>query len=143
MTTKVMQNKTKPSIIMSEADHVRLTDLALAAQNRSPEVTEELLAEMERADVVPTGTVPPDVVQMGSTVEYRSENAQHRRVTLVFPGEADIAQGRVSILTPIGTALIGLSPGQSIEWTARDGRKHELTVMSVEPPRTSDTGSEA
>ena len=56
------------------------------------------------------------------------------RVTLVFPGEADIAQGKISILTPIGAALIGLSAGQSIDWTARDGRIHRLKVESVEAP---------
>jgi regulator of nucleoside diphosphate kinase len=52
----------------------------------------------------------------------------------VYPGEADIAQNRVSILTPIGAALIGLSVGQSIAWSARDGRQQVLTVLSVEPP---------
>jgi regulator of nucleoside diphosphate kinase len=74
---------------------------------------------------------------MGSVVEFRSNTSQQGKVTLVFPGEADIAKGRISILTPIGAALIGLSSGQSIAWTARDGRKHELTVVSVEPPSPS------
>ncbi len=68
---------------------------------------------------------------MGSTVEYESDIEGARTVTLVFPGEADIALSRVSILTPIGTALLGLSPGQSIGWTARDGRRHQLTILSV------------
>lgn len=68
---------------------------------------------------------------MGSIVEFRSNDGQERRVTLVYPGEADIAQGKISILTPIGTALIGLAPGQSISWTARDGKQHELNVLSV------------
>jgi regulator of nucleoside diphosphate kinase len=53
-------------------------------------------------------------------------------VTLVFPGDADIAEGKVSILTPIGTALLGLSPGQSIDWLARDGRSHRLSILSVQ-----------
>ncbi|MGE0241516.1 MAG: GreA/GreB family elongation factor, partial [Parvibaculaceae bacterium] len=48
-----------------------------------------------------------------------------------FPGEADIAEGRLSILTPVGTALIGLSVGQSILWTGRDGQQHKLTVLDV------------
>ncbi len=137
-----MRNSNKPKITISEADHVRLTDIALAAEDRAPEVTEELLAEIDRASIVPTGSVPSDVVQMGSTVEYRTEASQQRRVTLVFPGQADIDKGRISIMTPIGTALIGLSPGQSIEWTARDNRKHELTVISVDPPETSPARTE-
>ncbi len=53
-------------------------------------------------------------------------------MTLVFPGEADIAKGKISVLTPIGAALIGLSASQSIDWTSRDGRIHRLTVESVE-----------
>jgi regulator of nucleoside diphosphate kinase len=57
-----------------------------------------------------------------------------RRVTVVYPLEDDIAPGNISLLAPIGTALIGLSQGQSIDWTARDGRRHRLTVVSVEPP---------
>jgi regulator of nucleoside diphosphate kinase len=71
---------------------------------------------------------------MGSTVAFRSDDGQQRQVTLVYPGEADFARGRVSVLTPIGAALIGLSPGQSIAWTARDGRQHRLTVLSVGRP---------
>ena len=126
-----------PNIVVSDADHDRLTSLATATIDRVPEVAEELLAEMERADVVSTRSVPRNVVQMGSTVEVRPDDGQQRRVTLVFPGEADIAQGKVSILTPIGTALIGLSEGQSIMWTARDGRRQRLTVLAVEAPRAA------
>ena len=54
-----------------------------------------------------------------------------RTITLVYPGDADISEGKVSVLTPIGTALLGLSEGQSMHWTARDGREHELTVTAV------------
>ena len=71
---------------------------------------------------------------MGSIVEFRNGAGEHRRIELVFPGEADITKGRISILTPIGAALIGLSVGQSIGLTARDGRPQELTVLKVEQP---------
>jgi regulator of nucleoside diphosphate kinase len=127
-------NGRMPSIVVSDADHDRLTSLATAAIARVPEAAEELLAELERAEVVAPMSVPPDVVRMGSTIDIRSDNGQRRRVTLVFPGEADIAAGKVSILTPIGTALIGLAEGQSITWAARDGRRHRLTVLAVEAP---------
>ncbi|RCS23100.1 nucleoside diphosphate kinase regulator [Phyllobacterium salinisoli] len=132
--TQLKKSSRKPRIIVSDIDYKRLTNLASGAQSQFAEVAEELQAELDRAKVVPAISVPADVVQMGSTVEFRSDNAQQRRVTLVFPGEADIAQNRISILTPIGAALIGLSIGQSIMWTARDGRKHELTVVQVEQP---------
>ena len=55
-------------------------------------------------------------------------------MTLVYPAEADIDAGRVSVGTPIGTALLGLAEGQSIDWTARDGRRQRLTVVAVERP---------
>jgi regulator of nucleoside diphosphate kinase len=121
-----------PRIVVTQTDHERLTDLALATLDRSPEVAEELLAEMERAKVVSAASLPANVVRMGSTVSFRTETDQARRVKLVFPADADLEQGRLSILTPVGAALIGLSEGQSIAWTARDGRRHELTVTSVE-----------
>lgn len=127
----------KPKIVVTESDLERLTGLATAALERIPEVAEELLAEMDRAKVVSPKQMPADVVRMGSIVEFDSDSAQHRRVQLVFPGEADIEQGKISILTPIGTALIGLASGQSIAWTARDGKKHTLTVKTVEQPSPS------
>jgi regulator of nucleoside diphosphate kinase len=140
MTTQKTQlhqdTEVMPPIIVSETDHERLTSLAAAAEERSPEVARVLQTEMQRARVVPLEAVPADAVRMGSTVEISSEG-QRRRVTLVFPGEADIASGRISIMTPIGAALIGLSSGQSIAWTARDGRRHQLTVLSVEQPHVS------
>ncbi|GGB05892.1 nucleoside diphosphate kinase regulator [Brucella endophytica] len=130
--TQPKNSRRKPRIVVSDIDYKRLTDLATGAESRFPEVAEELLAELDRAHVVVAGSVAAKVVRMGSTVEFRSDSAQQRRVTLVYPGEADIAQNRISILTPIGAALIGLSTGQSITWTARDGREHELTVIAVE-----------
>ncbi len=123
-----------PGIIVSEADYRRLTDLAMAVQARQPEVAEELLAEMERAEIADADALPGNVVRMGSLVRFRQDDGQERQVRLVYPGEADIAEGKVSILTPIGAALIGLRDGQSIMWTKRDGGRHRLTVLSVEAP---------
>jgi regulator of nucleoside diphosphate kinase len=134
MTQPIQKTHRKPKIVVGELDHGRLTGLANGALERIPEVAEELLAEMDRAKVVATAKLPADVVRMGSFVTFDSDSAQHRRVQLVYPGEADIEQGRISVLTPIGAALIGLSAGQSIAWTARDGKKHVLTVMAVEQP---------
>lgn len=121
----------KPKIVVRQSDYDRLQGLASAAQSRNPAVAEELAAELDRAGIVADAKIGPNIVRMGSTVEYESDIEGKRTVTLVFPGEADIAQGRVSILTPIGTALLGLSPNQSIGWMARDGRRHRLTIVSV------------
>lgn len=127
-----------PKIVVSQTDQQRLTLLAMDALNRAPDVASELIAEMERAQVV--ASVPDSVVRMGSMVTYKADDGRERRVQLVFPGEADIGSGKISILTPIGTALIGLSEGQSIAWTARDGSERHLTVLKVE--NTPDSNGE-
>lgn len=129
--TSKNSSRRKPAISISDADYPRLMRLAEAIANQSPELADELLEELERARVVKAARLPDTVVRMGSTVTYSSDDGQRKTVTLVFPAEADIARGRVSILTPVGTALIGLSPQQSIAWTARDNRRHRLTVESV------------
>ncbi|MFC0217930.1 regulator of nucleoside diphosphate kinase [Pseudochelatococcus lubricantis] len=121
-----------PRIVVSEEEQERLSALAASISARNPELAEELQGEMERARVVRPDKMPAGVVRMNSRVEFESDDGQRRRVTLVYPGEADISAGRISILTPIGTALIGLSEGQSINWTARDGREQRLTVLSVD-----------
>lgn len=125
----------KPAITMTRSDRERLWRLAESHVAKSPDVGDVLMAELERARVVEDARIPADVVRMGSTLRFTSDLGEDRRVTLVFPGEADIAEGKISILTPIGAALIGLSQGQSIDWTARDGRVHRLTVETVEAPR--------
>ncbi len=105
----------------------------------NPEISEELLDELDRAKVVADRSIAAEVVQMGSTVTYRASTNDTKTVKLVFPGEADISEGKISILTPIGTALIGLSIGQSISWTARNGRRHELTIQDVIHPQHAPT----
>jgi regulator of nucleoside diphosphate kinase len=122
----------KPSIIISKADHERLTTLANGLLEKKPEVADALLNELERAKVATAAGSLQGTVQMGATVDYESDDGNKRRVTLVYPADADIAQGKVSILTPIGTALLGLKVGQSIDWTANDGRSHRITITSVE-----------
>ena len=130
--SEVIDVSTKPRIVVTEADYARLTNLIAAVRERSPDVADELQVEMARASIADADSISPDVVRMGSTVAFQSDASAQRRVELVFPVDADIAKGKISILTPIGTALIGLSVGQSIEWRSRDGRSHRLTVVSVE-----------
>jgi len=122
----------KPAITVTAREYRRLMALAESAARRMPDVAEQLLNEMDRAEIVET--LPPSVVGINSTVTYVTDNGEVRRVTLVLPLEADIAQSRISILTPVGVALIGLSVGQSMTWTTRDGQAHRLEVMAVEQP---------
>jgi regulator of nucleoside diphosphate kinase len=73
---------------------------------------------------------------MESEVEFRDDvTGQVRTITLVYPKDADMNAGRISVLTPVGAALIGLSAGQSIEWQTPTGGRRSLTVLSVRPPR--------
>lgn len=134
-----------PEIILARDEHRRLTQLALAGTDHSPEESDFLLYELDRAQVVGDSQLPDDVVRMGSRVRFRTTAGQSRAVELVYPNNADISADRISIMTPIGVALIGLRTGQSITWLTRDGRKQVLTVLAVtqpagdppEPPRAA------
>jgi regulator of nucleoside diphosphate kinase len=130
----VNKRQHKPAISITRSDYEGLSRLAQSHVARNPDVADALLAELDRARVMEDGRIASETVRMGSTLHFTSDLGEDMRVTLVFPGEADIAQGKISILTPIGAALIGLSAGQSIDWTARDGRIHRLKVESVEAP---------
>ena len=145
MSTKMQDNRKirrKPNIRISKTDYSRLSALAAPVAARNPNISDELFAELDRARVVADGSVSADIVQMGSTVTFKPDTGEAMTVTLVFPGDADISEGKVSILTPIGTALIGLSIGQSIMWTARDGRRHELSVLAVSQPAPERDGAD-
>ena len=132
------KTRRKPNIRISKTDYDRLSALANSFAARNPDASDELFAELERARVVADKSVSADIVQMGSTVTFKPDTGEAKTVTLVFPGMADISEGKVSILTPIGTALIGLSPGQSILWTTRDGHRHELSVLAVSQAAPED-----
>ena len=125
--------KPLPRIVISEVEEHRLTNLATAAEltGRSQPVARTLLAEMERAEVVPDQDVPRNVVRMNSWVEFETDGRNRRRVQIVFPGQANIDEDKISIMTPIGTALIGLMPGQTMMLRGHDGQSHELKLLSV------------
>jgi regulator of nucleoside diphosphate kinase len=125
-----------PRILVSKTDEKRLTAIATAASQRVPEASAALLSELERADVLPETAMPADVVRIGSIVEFEVDDGRRLKVQLVLPGNADINAGRISVLTPVGAALIGLSPGQSMEWSGNDGKKRLLTVLAVSRPQS-------
>jgi len=118
-------------IVVSTADYERLTDLANASMERLPDVAQELLDELERAQIVDPSQVPGDVVRMGSTVTFKADDGHTRTLKLVYPADESLDGHRISVMTPVGAAMIGLGKGQSISWTARDGKHHRLTVTKV------------
>jgi regulator of nucleoside diphosphate kinase len=125
----------RPPLLMSVEDYTRLTALAGVIRIRNPLVARLLLEETDRAEVVPAERVPAGVVAVGSMVEFRdAATGEARRVQVVLPGEADIAEGRISVLSLVGAGLMGLSEGQSIDWPTQDGRLRRLTVLRVEAP---------
>lgn len=98
--------------------------------------------ELERAIVVSSAAMPPDVATLDSRVRYLDEKDGVRRtVSLVYPSQADAAQGKVSVLAPVGTALLGLSEGQAIEWDFPDGSRRRLKLEKVlhQPERTGNS----
>lgn len=134
MTTLTLTDfRLSPEIILSKEEHGTLLRLAMAGTGHTADDADALLYELERATVVAGSFVPPDVVRMSSVVTYRTGD-DTRTVQLVYPKDADIAEGKVSVLTPIGTALIGLRTGQSISWRTRDERRQALTVLRVIQP---------
>ena len=103
-----------PRILISKAEEKRLTAIATAASQRVPEASAALLSELERAEVLPEMAMPADVVRIGSIIEFEVDDGRRLKVQLVLPENADINAGRISVLTPVGAALIGLSPSQAM-----------------------------
>jgi regulator of nucleoside diphosphate kinase len=129
-----MNNRKLPPITLHPEDRERLEALALASLERFPQTAGYLAREVERARSVEANDGTP-FVRMGSHVTFRDDTTgQVREVVLTYPDRADIAAGRVSVLTPIGAALIGLSKGQTINWQAPAGDWRPLTVLSVKAP---------
>src|SRR5690606_184214 len=109
----------RPSIVISSRDATRLEAILESPQWQNNPAAESLMAELARAEIVDDADLPADVVGMHSRVECVDEASGERHsLTLVYPHEADADAGRVSVLAPVGSALLGLSVGQSIDWDA-------------------------
>ncbi|WP_299822095.1 nucleoside diphosphate kinase regulator [uncultured Jannaschia sp.] len=122
----------RPRVVIDADRLSRLEALAEGAMQRDPKLADRLLEELGRARIVPAAKLPPDVVAVGRPVTYRDETTgAEKTVTPVWPEEADIAQGRISVMTPIGVALIGLAEGASLHWDRRDGERRILTIVRV------------
>lgn len=122
-----------PPIALTRADAEKLTRIADHATGQFAQAGDFLAREIERAEIIDAFERLPDLVAMGSRVTFRDDvTEQVRTVTLVYPDEADMSQNRISVLTPVGAALIGLSVNQSIEWDTVSGGRRSLTVLAVD-----------
>lgn len=129
-----------PRIIVSSEDVRRLEDL-LEKQDQSHPVVELLWEELNRAEVVRPENVPPTVVTMHSTVRFVAERSgKELELTLCYPREIDGAPGKVSILAPVGSALLGLAVGQTIDWPVPGGGNERYRIVDVvyQPERAGE-----
>ena len=121
-----------PKIYVTEADFDALERVLDSPAVRKLPGVEALWQELHRAQVVPADRIPANVITMNSTVRFEDENAgTAHQLTLVYPRDVDESGTKVSITAPAGSALIGLSVGQTIEWQVPGGRKIRLKVLEV------------
>ena len=130
----------KRKIILTESDHERLESLLASefAKVISPvEYLEDLRAELKRAEIVPPKRVPRNAVTMNSTVVLRDlETREKETYTLVYPERADIANDRLSVLAPVGTAILGQRVGDELKWRVPAGwRRFKVERVLFQPER--------
>jgi regulator of nucleoside diphosphate kinase len=121
---------TEPNIVVSSLDLQRLDSL-LAGLSQSAPGVEALRHELDRADVREPQRMPSSIVTMNSTVVFViEESGEHFELTLCYPHDAG-KPGAVSILAPVGSALLGLAIGQSIDWTLPGGKVRSIRVVDI------------
>lgn len=121
----------KPPITVSRIDMERIEALLERLPAAETDKLDALRAELDRADVVEPAAMPEHIVTMNSTVTFEDEsNGEKLTLTLVYPAAAGPA-GTVSILAPVGSALLGLARDQQIDWPTPDGRKRRLKVLEI------------
>lgn len=130
-------------IFITEFDMERLEDLIAkfrAKASRDTKNLDELEKELGKAEIVSPEGIPPDVITMNSRVSLEDlDSGQATVYTLVFPADADVEKGKISILAPIGTALIGYKVGDKITWAVPGGQKNLLVKeIQYQPESAGD-----
>jgi regulator of nucleoside diphosphate kinase len=134
------------TIHINEFDHRRLQVLIESARTKDPMNQESfaaLAAELERATIVPQHETGADVITMNSTaVLVDVEDGEEEEWTLVFPENADVDRNRISVLAPIGIAMLGYRVGDTFEWTTPGGvRKLRVKSILYQPESAGDFNS--
>ncbi len=131
------------TIYITDFDMKRLRQLlegTKAWNEKDREYMEDLEEELDRAIVVSSKEVPPEVVTMNSELQVK-DLATGKKMTfrLVFPSDADFERGKVSILAPIGTALIGYRAGDMVDWKVPSGiRRFQIEKVLYQPEAAGD-----
>ena len=122
------------TIYITDLDLRRLTSLienALDSDSKDREYLDKLQEELDRGKVVPASEIPKEVITMNSRARLVDlDTGETEELTLVFPENADISQARISVLAPIGTAMLGYKVGDVFEWEVPAG-KRRLKVESI------------
>jgi len=122
----------KPNIIVSSLDAERLEILLDALPPAEAAAHDGLLDELGRAEIVAPQDMPPGVVTMNSTVRFEIDTPREElRLTLAYPRDMANTTDAISILTPVGTALLGLSVGDAIDWPRPDGQLARVRILEV------------
>jgi regulator of nucleoside diphosphate kinase len=118
-----------PSLVISQEDYQKISTILSVVET---DIADQLEEELGRAELVPSEELPQDIVSMNSTVTFLDMNTdKEQSVTLAYPNDANIELGKVSILAPVGAALIGLRVGQMIDWPIGGGKVRRIKVISV------------
>lgn len=131
----------RPKIIISSLDAERLEALLDSLPDGAFPGKADLRAELARADIVAPEDVPANVVSMNSTVRFRVESSSEEfRLTLVYPKDMDSSGTKISILAPVGSALLGLSHGDEIEWPKPGGGLVRVRIEEIvyQPERSGE-----
>jgi len=131
----------RPNIVISSLDAERLEALLDSLPQGSFPGKEELETELARAEIVDPKDVPSTVITMNSTVRFHVESSSEEfTLTLVYPKDMDSSSGKISILAPVGSALIGLSVGDFIEWPKPGGGVLRVRVDEIiyQPERSGE-----
>ena len=126
-------------IYITEPDHERLTKLIEVVREREGDANgkhiDSLEEELERAEVVQQKEIPPDVITMRSTVRLKDmDTSEEMTYQLTFPTEANYDEGKISVLAPVGTAMLGYRRGDVIEWEVPSGvRRLKVEEVLYQP----------
>jgi regulator of nucleoside diphosphate kinase len=131
------------TIYITEYDLERLTKLIEDVQDSDPQDKDylaELQKELDDAEIVASGDIPKEVITMNSQVCLLDQDTQKEEMlTLVFPQEANISQGKISVLAPIGTAMLGYRVGEVFRWKVPAGeRKLKVKKILYQPEAAGD-----
>ncbi len=128
-----MPEEMKHGLIISESDYRRLSNLVDVSRSTA---TYELDEELAKADICPDQSLPGNVVALYDSVVFRDMKTDaEKTVTIVMPWESSVTKLRISILSPVGTALIGEPLGAVINWPLLNGRSAQLQIVEIKRSR--------